>query len=158
MLQVFRKTICLVKEFYLVNSFIGVFLKNITTSFTAVTLQNITHFWYFFIILSVCCFHLFLYYLTTPLWNCVSASQICWSRCYVENFNLQIPHHHFCWRSLKIQCRSLKVFYRNDRSSPYNFIYVNLVSAKPKQIHIKKLLIKGCKKNCYRDVNVNKTS
>ena len=46
LLQGFLKSICLVKELFLVNPFIGVFLRNITISFTTVSSQNATHFWY----------------------------------------------------------------------------------------------------------------
>ena len=118
MLQTFRKCICLVKDFFLIF-----FLRNIVTSFTAVTSQNTTHFWYFFIILSICCCHLIVYYLTKPLWNCLSAYQICCSRCCIVclvhcqygqwegNFNLQIPHDDLCRRSLTIQSRSLKLYF-----------------------------------------------
>ena len=46
LLQAFQKSICLVKEFFLVNPFIGhrCFLRNITTSFTTVTSRNTTLF------------------------------------------------------------------------------------------------------------------
>ena len=67
---------------------------------------------------------------------------------YVENFNLQIPHDHTCRRSLKIQSRSLNLYFRTGRSSPCNFYFVGLVSSKP---------IKEGKRTSYRDVNVNKT-
>ena len=56
---------------------------------------------------------------------------------YVENFNLQIPHDHICWRSLKIKSRSLKLYFRVSRSSPYNVHFVSLVSSKAKQMCIK---------------------
>ena len=50
LLQAFQKSISLVKEFFLVNPFIGhrCFWRNITTSFTTVTSRNTTLFWYFF--------------------------------------------------------------------------------------------------------------
>ena len=47
LLQTFRKSICPVKEFFLVNVFIGVFCF-ITTRFITVISQNTTHFWIFF--------------------------------------------------------------------------------------------------------------
>ena len=75
---------------------------------------------------------------------------------YVENFNLQIPHDHICRGSLKIQSRSLRLYFRTGRSSPYNFPFPSLVS-KPKQICIRKSRIKEGKRTSYRDVNVNKT-
>ena len=56
---------------------------------------------------------------------------------YVENFNLQIAHDHICRHSLKIQSHSLKLYFRTDRSSPYNFPFLSLVSSKSKQIGIK---------------------
>ena len=79
MLQTFRESTCLVKEFFLVNPFIGFFLKNITTIFITVTSLILG---IFFIILSICCCYLVVYYLTKTLWNCASTSQICCSgRC-----------------------------------------------------------------------------
>ena len=100
----------------------------------------------FSIILSICYCHLLAYYLTKPLWNCVSVSQICCSKCcslsfslsvhmtqYVENFKLQIPHHHICWHSLNIHFvlwRPLKIYFRATWNSPYK--------SKPNQISIKK--------------------
>ena len=57
LLLTLRKIICLVKEFFLVNSFIGVF-------------------WYFSIILAICYCHLVICCLTKPLWNCLPARQI----------------------------------------------------------------------------------
>ena len=56
---------------------------------------------------------------------------------YVQNFNLLIPHDHTCWCSLKIQSRSLKLYFGTGRNSPYNFPFVSLVLLKPKQIRIK---------------------
>ena len=111
------------------------------------------------IVLSISCCHLVVYYPTKPLWNCVSASQICCSGCcslslllsvwlYVENFNLPIPHDHICRCSLEIQCCSLKLHFRTDRS-----LYISLVSSKPKQVCIKKL---SWKRTSYRGANVNK--
>ena len=76
---------------------------------------------------------------------------------YAEKFNLQIAHDDICWNSLKIQFLSLKFYFRTGRSSPYNFPFVSLVSSKPKQICIKKSLIKEGKIPSHRDVNVNKT-
>ena len=89
--------------------------------------------------LSICCCHLVVYYLTKPLWNCVSAIvlqpvfAIVSMTQYVENFNLQIPRNHIFQRSLKIQFRSLKLYFRIGRSSWYNFPFVSLVCSKPKQ-------------------------
>ena len=52
---------------------------------------------------------------------------------YVEDSNLQIPHDHICRRSLQIQSRSLNLYILiTDRTSPYNFPFVNLVSPKQK--------------------------
>ena len=89
MLQAFRKSICLVKEF-LVNPFIGVFwgiLRQVS--------QQLFHktpliFGIFFFILSVCCCYLVVYELTKPPWNYVSASQIYCSRCCSLYFSLLI--------------------------------------------------------------------
>ena len=47
LLQTFGKSICLVKEFFLVKSFVGV-LWGILRQVSAVTSQNTSHFWYFF--------------------------------------------------------------------------------------------------------------
>ena len=75
---------------------------------------------------------------------------------YVENFNLLIPHDDICLGNLKIQSRSLRLYFRTGRSSPYNFPFAGLVS-NPKKICIKKSQIKEGKRTSYRDVNVNKT-
>ena len=53
---------------------------------------------------------------------------------YLENVNLQIPHDHICQRCLKIQSRSLKLYFRTGRSSPYNFPFVTLVLSKPNML------------------------
>ena len=65
---------------------------------------------------------------------------------YVDNFNLQIPYDHICRRNLKIQSRSLNLYFGTGRTFPYNFSCVNLVSTKPKQITVKKLKTKERKK------------
>ena len=62
---------------------------------------------------------------------------------YVENFNLQIPLDHICQCSLKIQSRSLKLYFRTSRSSPYNFPFVSLEEK--------------AKRTRYRDINTTKT-
>ena len=76
---------------------------------------------------------------------------------YAENFNLQIPHDHICRRSLTIQFCSMKLYFTTSGCFPYNFAFVILVSSKPKQICMKKSLIKEGKRTSNRDVNVNKT-
>ena len=58
---------------------------------------------------------------------------------YEGNVNLQISFDHICRRSLKMQSRSLKLYFRTGRNSKYNFPFVSLVSSKPKQICLKKL-------------------
>ena len=78
LLQTFRKSICLVEEFFLINPFIGVFWG----IFSQVS-QQLPHktpliLGVFFIILSVCC----CYFVTKPLWNCVIANQICCCKCF----------------------------------------------------------------------------
>ena len=75
---------------------------------------------------------------------------------YVENFNLQIPHDHICRWNLEIQSLVLKLDFRTGGSSPYNLLFVRLVSSKSKQI-CKKWLVKEGKRTNYRDVNGNKT-
>ena len=80
----FRKSTCLVKEFFLVNPFIEVFFEE-----------------------------------------------------YYDKFQSADSHDHIWRGSLKIQSRSLRLYYRTDRSSPYNFLFASLVS-KPKHICIKK--------------------
>ena len=67
---------CLVKEFFLVNSFIGVFLRILLQAWQQLPRKAPLIFGTFFIILSICCCHLIVSYLTKPLSNCVSASQI----------------------------------------------------------------------------------
>ena len=151
LLQSFRKSICLLKEFFLVNSFIGVFWGTTSfTSFTTITSQNTTYFGYFFhctvnLLLPLNCLLLnktplklckrksnFLFRMLYPVFVVVSMAQ------HVENFDMEISHDHICQRSLKIQFRSLKLHFRTGRSSPYNFPFVSLVLSKPKQICIKK--------------------
>ena len=103
----------------------------------------------FFIILLTCCWNWVVYYLTKPLWNCVSAKSdllfrilqpvfvtVCMAQ-YVANFNLQILYDLICRRSLKIQSRSLKLHFKTGRNSPFKFPFVSLTSWKPKQICIK---------------------
>ena len=63
---------------------------------------------------------------------------------YVENFNLQIPHYHICQESLKIQSRSLRLYFRNGRSSPYNFPFSSLLSKTKIDMH-KEIANKGRK-------------
>ena len=141
MLEAFRKRICLVKEFFLLNPFIGVFWGILQVLQDLPRKTPLIFFFFFFIILSICCFYLVVYQITKPPWNCVSASRICWSGCcsqpvfvivsmtqYVENFNLQILHYHICRGSLKNQSHPLRLYFRNGQSSPYNFPFTNLVS------------------------------
>ena len=63
-----------------------------------------------------------LFQMLRPIFFIVSITQ------YVENFNLQIPHYHIFRGSLKIQSRSLRLYFRKGRSSPYNFSFASLVS------------------------------
>ena len=44
----------------------------------------------FAIILSICCSYLVVYYLTKPLWNCISASEICCSGCCSLSLSLSV--------------------------------------------------------------------
>ena len=102
----------------------------------------------FFVILSVSCRNLVVYYLNKPLKLCKRKSDLLFQILqpvfaiasvthYVEIFNWQIPHDHICRRSLKIQSCSWKLYFRTGRSSPYNFPCVSLVSSKPKQRSLK---------------------
>ena len=75
---------------------------------------------------------------------------------YKENFNVQISHDHICRGSLKIQFRSLGLYFRTGRSSPDNSSFASLVS-KPKQLCIIKVVNKRRKRTSFRDVNVKKT-
>ena len=75
---------------------------------------------------------------------------------YAENFSLQIPHDHICRRSLKIQSRSLKLYFGTGRTFPYNFSCVSCFH-EIKTSNYKKIENKGKKKTSYKDVNVNKT-
>ena len=68
---------------------------------------------------------------------------------YVENFNLQIPYDHICLHSLKIQSRSLKLYFRTDRSSPNSFPFLRLVLSKSKQI-----CIKNCKDSKEKELAI----
>ena len=63
---------------------------------------------------------------------------------YEEDFNLQIPHGHICRRSLKIQSRSLKLYFETGCSPPYNFPFVSLFSSKPKRILMYKKIVHRC--------------
>ena len=76
MLQTFWKSNCLAKEFFLVNSFIGVFLGILRQVSEQLPRETSLIFGIFSIILSICCCHLVVCYLTKPLWNCLSANQI----------------------------------------------------------------------------------
>ena len=42
-------------------------------------------------------------------------------------------HDRICRRSLKIQSRSLKLYFRTSRSSPYNFPFESLKEKKEKE-------------------------
>ena len=99
LLQTFRKNICLVKEFFLVNSIIGIFQRISWQVSQQLSCETPPILGIFSIILYICCCHLNVYYLTKRLWNCISASQIscsdaeaCLCHCqydsYVKNFNL----------------------------------------------------------------------
>ena len=77
----FRKRVSLVKEFVLVNFFIG-FLWEIWRKFSQqLPRKTPLIFGISSIILSICCCHLVVYYPTNPLWNYVSASRICCPGC-----------------------------------------------------------------------------
>ena len=67
----------------------------------------------------------------------------------VENLNLQIPHYHICRDSLKIQSRSLRLYFRNGRSSPYNFPFASLVPKTKTNMH-KGIVNKRRKNNCLQ--------
>ena len=73
LLQTFRKNICLVKEFFFINLFIGIFwgiLRQFSQHFPR---KTPLFFCTFSIILSIYCRHLVVYYLTKALWNYVRA-------------------------------------------------------------------------------------
>ena len=73
------------------------------------------------------------------VWEVLTCLYHCQMTQYVDNSNLQIQHDNICWRRLKIESRSLMLYFRTGRSSPYNFPYVSLVSSELKQISMKKL-------------------
>ena len=78
LLQTLWKSILFVIEFFLVNSFISVFLGILRQVSQQLPCKTQLSFGISLIILSICCCHFVVYYLTKPLWNCVSASRICW--------------------------------------------------------------------------------
>ena len=90
MLQPFRKNICLFKEFFLVNSFIGAFWRMLRQVYQQLSYKTLLTFGIFSIMLSICCCHLVVYYLTKPVWNCVNASQICCPSCYSLSLSLSV--------------------------------------------------------------------
>ena len=73
LMQAFWKSLCLVKEFFFVNFFKGVFWG---------MLWQVSHqfgiFFHYTVNLSL---HLVVYYLAKPFWSYVSASHICCSWC-----------------------------------------------------------------------------
>ena len=81
LLQTFRKSISLVKEFFLLNPFICVFWGILRKIWQQLPCKIPLIFGIFSIILSICCCYLVVYYLTKHLWNCVSASHICCLGC-----------------------------------------------------------------------------
>ena len=93
MLQTFRKSISLVKEFFLVNPFIGAFWEILRQVSKQFPLKTPLIFGIFSIILSNCCFQLLVHYLTKPLWNCVSVNQICCSGCCSLSLSLSVWHN-----------------------------------------------------------------
>ena len=136
-MQIFRENIFFfVKEFFLVN--IKCFLRNITTGFTTQNTNQNTPiiFSILSILLSICCCRLVVYYLTKPLLNLVSASQRT-STWRFYNTKFVVAVWKFCLVFLKLYFRS----------SPCNFPFVSLISSKPKQIRIKKVVNKRRKKN-----------
>ena len=117
------------------------------TTVTTVTSQNTTHFWYFFHYIINLLLPLY-YYKQTSLKLCKHESDLLFRILYpvfvivsmtqyVKNFNLQIPHDRICRHSLDVLSSSLKLYFRTGRSSPYNQLFVGLVSSKPKQISTK---------------------
>ena len=73
---------------------------------------------------------------------------------YDEDFNLQIPYGHIYPRSLKIQSRSLKLYFETGFSPPYYFEtgfsppyyfpFVSVFSSKPKRILMYKKIVHRC--------------
>ena len=68
------KSICLAKELFLVNFVIGVFRGILWQVSQQVPRKIPLIFGIFSIILTICCCHLVVYYLTKPIWIWVSAS------------------------------------------------------------------------------------
>ena len=89
-LLAFPKSICLVKEFLLVHPFIGVFWGILRQISQQLPRKTPLIFGIFFIILSIFCCYLLVYWLTKPLWNCVSASHICCSGCCSLSLSLSV--------------------------------------------------------------------
>ena len=90
LLQTFRKYICLVIEFYFINSFIVVFWRILRQVSQLLPRKAPLIFRIFSVILSICCCYLVVYYLTKPLWYCVRASEICCSGCCNLSLSLSV--------------------------------------------------------------------
>ena len=90
MLQASLKSICLVKEFFLANPFIGVFWGTLWQVSQQLPSKIPLIFGICFIILPTCCCYLVVHQLIKPHWNCVSASQIYCSSCCSLSFSLSI--------------------------------------------------------------------
>ena len=85
LLQTFRKSICLVKEFFLVNPFIGVFWGLLPRK-TPLICGNF-HYTVNLLLLLSC---LLLHFTTKPLWNCISLSQMCCTGCCSLSLSLSV--------------------------------------------------------------------
>ena len=150
LLQASLKSIYLAQELFLANPFMGVFwgiLRQVSQQFPR---KIPLIFGICFIILSTCCCYLVVHQLIKPHWNCVSASQIYCSSCclfhcqYVptcKEFQSADSTLPYLPDSMKIQSRSLRLYFRNGRSSPYN-----LVSKTKTNMH-KETVYKRRKKN-----------
>ena len=90
MLQASLKSICLVKEFFLANPFIGVFWGTLWQVSQQLPSKIPLIFGICFIILPTCCCYLVVHQLIKPHWNCVSANQIYCSSCCSLSFSLSI--------------------------------------------------------------------
>ena len=132
------------------------------TSFTTVTRKAPLIFGIFFIVLSICCCHLVVYYLTKPLWNYVSASRICCSGCCSLSLSLSV------WLNMKktLICRFHMIIFFGAvwkfnlvlwsyivEKSLCKFSFVKTI------IYMyKKIVNKRGKRISYRNININQAS
>ena len=121
--EVPKKSIRLANALLLVNLFIGVSWGILIQISQQLPRKTLLIFGIFSIILCICFCHLVAYYLTKPLWNCFHL-------CRYDPICSEFQSAGSIWQflsTLKIHSSSLKLYFRTEWSSPYNFFFVTLV-------------------------------